>query len=52
MVPDGVVAELEHHLAAAAVPIQVMKDLPDMFVVSWAKDPLALRECQAVTSMR
>ena len=52
MVPDDVIAELERHLAAATMPVQVVKDLPEVFVVSRAKGPLALDEHQTLTSMR
>ena len=54
VVPDGMIAELEchPHLAAVAVPIQVVKDLLDVFVESRAKAPLALDESPDLTSMR
>ena len=52
VVPDGVIAELERHRAATAMPIQVVKDLPDVFVVSRARGPPALDEYQALASMR
>ena len=49
---DGVVAELERHPAAATMPIQVVKDLPDLFVVSRAMGPPALDERRALISLR
>ena len=36
------IAEVKHRLGATALPIQVVKDLPDVLVASRAKRPLAL----------
>ena len=45
-------AELKCRLAATAMPIQVVKDLPDVLVVYRARCPLALDERGALARMR
>ena len=51
-VPDGVIAELEAHPAATALPIQVMKHLSDVSIISRAKGPATLDERWALARMR
>ena len=50
-VPGGIIAELKRRLTASTVPIQVMKNLPDVLVVSRAKHPPAPDERGALAGM-
>ena len=52
VVPGGMITELKCCLAAIAMPIQVVKNLPDVLVVSRAKHPSALHELAVLAEMR